>query len=169
MILEDRGVEKDVFVKLQDRAVADVVTAIDTFEQTVTLLKGHNLGLSFGLPWLLKGLGAAGMGMQEEKTLASLKDTFLYSLIKYAQNHVLRDMKHGARIPIPDSYLLVGLADEGPAYERDGVENVFTLQEAQIYGTESHCPRVCIGMLLTSATACIQNEGDEHPQYLKGE
>ncbi|RPD66474.1 RdRP-domain-containing protein [Lentinus tigrinus ALCF2SS1-7] len=149
MILEDRGVEKEVFVKLQDRAVTNVVTAIDTIEQTVALLKTHNIGISFGLPWILKGLGAAGMGMCEEKALGSLKDTFLYSLIGYAQNHVLRDMKHSARIPIPDSYLLVGLADEGPAYELEGAENVYTLEKAEIF-------------------ACIQEEGDEHPTYLKG-
>lgn len=168
MILEDRGVEKDVFVKLQDHAVADVVTAIDTVYQTITLLKTHNLGLSFGLPWLLKGLAAAGMGMHDEKTLRSLKDTFLYSLIGYAQNHVLRDMKHGARIPIPDSYLLVGLADEGPAYGQEGVQNVFTLEKGQIFGqyTYVHTAKM---LRLIPITACIQEEGQEHPTYLKGE
>ena len=132
MILEDRGVDKSVFIKLQENAIADVVKASDSIEQTVTLLKMHNLGLSFHLPWILQRLGAAGMGMEAEKKSSSLQNTFLYSLIAYAKNHVLRDMKHSARIPIPDSYLLVGVADEGPTYE--DVENVFTLKKGQIFG-----------------------------------
>ena len=134
MILEDRGVDKSVFITLQERAVAAIVTAVDSVENTVSLLKTHNLGMSFGLPWILQGLRAAGMGMEAEKLAWSLNGTFLHSLIAYAQNHVLRDMKHNARIPIPDSYLLVGIADEGPRYEEEGVENVFCLKEGQIYG-----------------------------------
>lgn len=134
MILEDLGVSKDVFLRLQELAIKDVVTATDSVRDTCTLMKTHNVGLSFGLPWILSRLRAAGLGMEKEDAEGSLKDTFLYSLIAYAQNHVLRDMKHNARIPIPDSYLLVGVADEGPAYEAEGVENVFSLKENQIYG-----------------------------------
>ncbi len=136
MILEDRGVDKGAFLTLQERAVTDVVTAVDSVEETVLLLKTHSLGMSYGLPWILQCLRAARMGME------SLQGTFLHSLIAYAQNHVLRDMKHNARIPIPDSYLLVGIADEGPAYEKEGAENVFTLKEGQIFGK---C-FVCLGV-----------------------
>ena len=135
MILEDRGVDRSVFVKLQDDAVADVIKASDSIDETVQLLKTHNLGLSYHLPWIFQRLRAAGMGMEREKTVETLRGTFLYSLLAYAKNHVLRDMKHSARIPIPDSYLLVGIADEGPAYENEGVENVFSLKEGQIFGT----------------------------------
>ncbi|TBU35633.1 RdRP-domain-containing protein [Dichomitus squalens] len=150
MILEDRGVDKEVFQKLQDKAVEAVVTASDSIDGTVTLLKTHNIGLSLGLPYILRGLKAIGMGMKEkEVTAGTLNDTFLYSLIGYAQAHILRDMKHSARIPIPDSYLLVGLADEGPAYEAEGVQNVFCLKENQIF-------------------ACVQNETDDEPTYLQG-
>ncbi|KAI0748499.1 RdRP-domain-containing protein [Daedaleopsis nitida] len=149
MILEDRGVDKDVFMELQERAVKDIVTAVDSVEQSVTLLRTHSLGFSFGIPWILRGLRAVGMGMDAEGLPANLKGTFLHSLVAYAQNHVLRDMKHNARIPIPDSYLLVGVADEGPAYELEGVENVFSLKDGQIF-------------------ACIQNEEDEIPTFLHG-
>ncbi|KAI0664721.1 RdRP-domain-containing protein [Cubamyces menziesii] len=150
MILEDRGVEQKTFLKLQEMAVAKTMTAADSVEETITLLKTHNLGQGFGIPWILKGLRAAGLGMRHEKPRAGdLSGTFLHSLLLYAQHHVLRDIKHAARIPIPDSYLLVGVADEGPAYERQGVENVFSLKEGQIY-------------------VCIQNDEDEEPVYLKG-
>ncbi|KAM5531730.1 hypothetical protein V8D89_014579 [Ganoderma adspersum] len=151
MILEDRGVDKDVFVKLQEIAVKNVITASDSVDGAVRLLKTHNIGLSFGLPFILNGLKAIGMGMEDEEGVraGSLNQTFLYSLLSYAQAHILRDMKHSARIPIPDSYLLVGLADEGPAYEEEGVKNVFKLKENQVF-------------------ACIQSEDDEEPVYLEG-
>ena len=145
MILEDRGVDKEVCQKLQDNAVAEVITASDSIDGTVALLKTHNIGLSFGLPYILKGLKAIGMGMEKEETTPAgiLNNTFLYSLIGYAQAHILRDMKHSARIPIPDSYLLVGLADEGPAYQAEGVQNVYCLKENEIFGKESHSLMVC--------------------------
>ena len=41
MILEDRGVDRSVFVKLQDDAVADVIKASDSIDETVQLLKTH--------------------------------------------------------------------------------------------------------------------------------
>lgn len=48
---------------------------------------------------------------------------------------ILREIKHGARIPVPDSYLLVGVADEGPAYVgKPGYEKVHCLSEHEIYG-----------------------------------
>lgn len=138
MILEDRGVDQSVFIKLQQDAVTDIVKASDSTFETIQLLKMHSLGTSFHLPWILQRLRAAGMRMEKEGEGTSLNDSFLYSLIAYGQNHILRDIKHSARIPIPDSYLLVGIADEGPAYEAEGVENVFSLNEGQIFG-EPRC------------------------------
>ncbi|KAI0780590.1 RdRP-domain-containing protein [Trametes elegans] len=160
MILEDRGVEQKAFLKLQELAATRTTTASDTIEGTVALLKTHNLGTSFKLPWILHALRATGLGMRAECVaepdarggsgcVGSLEGTFLQSLIIFAQHHVLRDIKHGAKIPIPDSYLLVGVADEGPAYVNEGVKDVFMLEEGQIY-------------------ACIQNDEDEKPTYLKG-
>ncbi|CDO73610.1 hypothetical protein BN946_scf185014.g80 [Trametes cinnabarina] len=149
MILEDRGVEQKAFLKLQQIAVAKITTAVDSIEDTVTLLRTHNLGQAFSIPWILQGLRAAGLGMRPEVPLAGdLSATFLHSLIIYAQHHVLRDIKHNARIPIPDSYLLVGVADEGPAYEAEGIKDVFALKEGQIY-------------------VCIQNDDDEKPTYIR--
>ncbi|KAI0822735.1 RdRP-domain-containing protein [Trametes gibbosa] len=150
MILEDRGVEQVTFLRLQEKAAAQITTASDSVEQTVTLFMSHNLGLSFSLPWIFRGLRAAGLGMDAEPEKSyNLGDTFLQSLIIFAQHHVLRDIKHGARIPIPDSYLLVGVADEGPMYQEEGVENVYVLDEAKVY-------------------VCVQTEDDEVPRYIKG-
>ena len=67
MILEDRGVDKGVFVKLQEIAVKVVITASDSVDGAVKLLRSHNIGLSFGLPFILNGLKAIGMGMEDEE------------------------------------------------------------------------------------------------------
>ena len=68
----------------------------------------------------------------------SIDTKFLRLIRDVVIDDVLREVKYGARIPIPDSYLLVGIADEGVAYQKAGYENVFTLQEGQIYGN-IHC------------------------------
>jgi RNA-dependent RNA polymerase len=51
-------------------------------------------------------------------------------------NHSLREVKFNARIPVPRSYQLVGVADEGLAYIEEGAneEDVFTLGPGRIYG-----------------------------------
>ena len=45
--------------------------------------------------------------------------------------------KFKARIPVPDSYQLVGVADEGQAYIEEDIDkdDVFTLEPGRIYGT----------------------------------
>lgn len=63
-----------------------------------------------------------------------IDNPFLRQLRQVAMADVLRDIKHNARIPIPDSYLLVGVADEGPAYQAAGHHNVFTLKQGHIFG-----------------------------------
>ncbi|KAG9048828.1 hypothetical protein FS837_011911 [Tulasnella sp. UAMH 9824] len=41
----------------------------------------------------------------------AVNDRFLNRSIRFARNHVLREMKHRARIPVKGSYTLVGVAD----------------------------------------------------------
>ncbi|OSX65461.1 hypothetical protein POSPLADRAFT_1134844 [Postia placenta MAD-698-R-SB12] len=149
MILEDLGVEKKSFIELQELAKEDIFTAHDSMEKTIKLMKAHSLGKSYGLSFIIEWFRKLGLGFKHEKNVRALQDPFLDRLIHYAKNHVLRDIKHGARIPIPESYLLVGVADEGPAYEAAGMENVFSLTKGQIY-------------------ACIQDSPDSEPIYLKG-
>ncbi|KAH9945817.1 RNA dependent RNA polymerase-domain-containing protein [Epithele typhae] len=182
MILEDRGVDKEVFMKLQEDAITEVVSSSDTVDGATGMLKMHNLGLSFSIPFILDRLGAAGMGMKG-KNAANLQGTFLHSLLAYAKNHILRDMKHSARVPIPESYLLVGLADEGPAYleelraERqdgydkekvwDGVspEDILCLEDGHIFG--EHHLVISVKILPYTSSACVQHV-DGPPIYIQG-
>lgn len=169
MILEDLGVEKKSFIELQELAKEDIFTAHDSMEKTIKLMKAHSLGKSYGLSFIIEWFRKLGLGFKHEKNVRALQDPFLDRLIHYAKNHVLRDIKHGARIPIPESYLLVGVADEGPAYEAAGMENVFSLTKGQIYGM---CRIITLGFALVinplELPACIQDSPDSEPIYLKG-
>ncbi|KAH8099527.1 RdRP-domain-containing protein [Cristinia sonorae] len=149
MILEDRGVEKAHLVKLQDEAIKDIHTARDSLGNASQLLKAHALGRSYNLHYIIQGLRALGMGTDSENDIKHvLSDVFIDRLITFGMNSVLRDIKHKARIPIPNSYHLVGVADEGPAYEAEGKRNVFKLKEGEIF-------------------VCIHRQ-DEEPKILKG-
>lgn len=50
-------------------------------------------------------------------------------------NHVMAVIRYEARILVPQSYLLVGVADEGPAYVKRGYgRDVYTLRKNEIFG-----------------------------------
>ncbi|KAL4244861.1 RNA-dependent RNA polymerase [Abortiporus biennis] len=147
MILEDRGVEKSAFTALQDRAVADIHMASDTVPQARSLFRTHGLGNGYKLGYLFQCFTALNLGFQNEK-LMPLENIFIDRLIQIGKANVLRDIKNNARIPVPDSWHLVGVADEGPAYQAAGYEDVFCLKEGQIF-------------------ACVQRP-DEEPEYIQG-
>lgn len=133
MVLEDRGVDKKAFLKLQNNAVADIHMASDTIHDAAQLFVRHTLGSSYRLTYILRCLASIHMGMKRERPQHILENQFIDRLIHVAKYSVLRDIKHGARIPIPDSHHLVGVADEGPAYKAAGHEDVFMLGEGQIF------------------------------------
>ncbi len=134
MVLEDRGVEKKSFMELQEQAIAAIHMSSDEIMKCRQLFRVHSLGPSYHISWMLQCLQVIGMGMQHERSKYTLNDPFIDRLTHFAKNHVLRSIKHAARIPIPGSFLLVGVADEGPAYEEAGYENVFKLNKGEIYG-----------------------------------
>ncbi|KAJ7766875.1 RNA dependent RNA polymerase-domain-containing protein [Mycena metata] len=148
MALEDRGVRKAAFSKLQDLAVAAARTIDDSISQFRQVLKDHSLGNGYRLTYLLEKLEASGLGLQAKHRTPGIDNEFLRQIRQVAVNDVLRDMKHSARIPILESYLLVGVADEGPAYQRAGYNNVYVLLPGQIY-------------------ACVHRR-DEEPVWLDG-
>lgn len=134
MILEDRGVKMKDFMALQDMAVADARTIHDSLAQFRKVLRAHSLGSSYRLDFVIDQLAKLGLELNHLDHERRLSNAFLTRVRHFAMTHVLRDIKHGARIPIPKSYLLVGVADEGPAYVNAGHKNVFVLPEGKIYG-----------------------------------
>ncbi|EIW76361.1 RdRP-domain-containing protein, partial [Coniophora puteana RWD-64-598 SS2] len=149
MVLEDRGVKTEGFLELFNDAVADARTAHDSVDQFVAVLQKHRLGIPYRLDQTLLKLKALGLVLRTGQDQESLDTDFLARVRLCVIKHILRDIRHSARIPIPGSYQLVGVADEGQAYINAGKENVFTLRQGQIY-------------------ACIQDPSDAEPQWLQG-
>lgn len=106
MLLEDLGVRYEVFQELQDAAVRNARRSIESLEWSARLLETHGLGTSFRLTSTMLGLHKLGLGPLRS-------DIFWGQMMAFAVNHVLRELKHHARIPVSDleSWTLVGIAD----------------------------------------------------------
>jgi len=143
MILEDQGVKIQAFTGLHKRAVAEVCTIHDSCERFRSVLDEHGLGVKYSLSHLLKRIEEdLGVGLISANGSAGFDTAFLRQIRDVSMIHVLRDIKFNARILIPNSYHLVGVADEGPTYEAAGQENVFTLPENHIYGSRLILPAI---------------------------
>ena len=106
MLLEGLGVPYETFKDLQDGAVHDAQESVTSLERSARLLEDHGLGVSFRLTSTMLGLYKLGLEPFNE-------DAFWHQMMDFAMNHVLRELKHHARIPVPgmDSWTLVGVAD----------------------------------------------------------
>src|SRR5258708_28966006 len=103
MILETLGVRAETFKRLQDEMISSVKKAAGSLEGAHTLLQTYNLGRALKLPQVLSILHKFGLEY-------SFSD-FFHRAIKCVVYDILRAIKHKARIPLPNSYTLVGLAD----------------------------------------------------------
>ncbi|ETW86290.1 hypothetical protein HETIRDRAFT_443820 [Heterobasidion irregulare TC 32-1] len=151
MTLEDREVRLQAFLDLQEKAKASVYMASDSLANFRQLLRDTGLGAKFRLPFILEQLEKLDLDFKATKKTKAIDNPFLDRLVRYTTTHALRDMKYRARIRIPNSYLLVGVADEGQAYIQEGLdpESVLTLEQGQIF-------------------ACVQESPDLEPKWLKG-
>ncbi|KAH9985084.1 RNA dependent RNA polymerase-domain-containing protein [Russula vinacea] len=152
MALEDRGVDKEAFIALQERAKASIHLSSDSLEHFSLLLTKYNLGGKFHLAFVLEQLSRLGLDFKDGADQKAIKGAFFERLLCLTVNHSLREIKFKARIPIPYSYQLVGVADEGRAYIKEGVaseDDVFALGPGRIY-------------------VCVQKSVHEQPIYLKG-
>lgn len=134
MVLEDRGASKDTFLDLQQKVVAEARTANESVDTFAGLLESHNMCGPFKLASMLRKLHTLGLELKPNHHQWNIDTPFLTQVRVCAINHVLRAVKHDARIPIPDSYSLMGVTDEGPAYEKRGYQDVFKLPPGKIYG-----------------------------------
>jgi RNA-dependent RNA polymerase len=136
MLLEDVGARKESFLGLQRLAVERARTIHDSISQFNDVLASHNLGSGYRLRDTMERLQKRGNldFKSKGRQTVSMDNPFFSQLRQVAMNDVLKDIKHNARIPVPDSHHLVGVADEGPAYEAAGYTNIFKLNESEIYG-----------------------------------
>ncbi|KAG8832128.1 hypothetical protein FRC17_001999, partial [Serendipita sp. 399] len=115
MLLDTLGVPLEPFMNLQQRALDR------TFEQSLfsssaaRLLEEFGLGGAFNLPSTLFSFSVA---QGDVDILQRIDDQpcamapFLQRVIRFAVNHILREIKYKAHIRVPDAWTLVGVADE---------------------------------------------------------
>lgn len=104
MLLEGLGVPISIFKRYQDDAVVATRKAARSLKDAATLFECHGLGASFRLPSILLQLEKLGINSLPD-------DEFYKQVLEYGMNHVLRDLKNRARIPVPGAWTLVGVAD----------------------------------------------------------
>lgn len=104
MILDYLGVPYRVFRELQGAAVEAAQEAVESLDRSARLLETYGLGASFRLTSVMLSLHKLGVGALEH-------DEFWRRMMDFAVNHVLRELKHHARIPVPNAWNLVGVAD----------------------------------------------------------
>ena len=104
MLLDGLGVPFCVFKKYQDDAVRVTEKAAKSLKDAASLLDEHGLGTSYRISSILLNLDKLGITNLND-------DEFYRGMIGYAINHVLRDLKNHARIPVPGAWTLVGVAD----------------------------------------------------------
>jgi len=105
MILETLGVPIQSFLHLQQAMITSITASARSMERSAQLLATHGLGSAFRIPSVL--LGLANLGLDSPPA----NDEFLARGLNYCVNDVLRSLKHRARIHVPDSWTLVGVAD----------------------------------------------------------
>ena len=172
MALEDRGVDKETFIELQEKSKALIYHSRDSLENFSQLLKKYNLGGNFHLKYILEQLSKLGLDLKDGTDKEVIGGAFFERLLRYSMNHSLREVKFKARIPVPDSYQLVGVADEGQAYIKDGIageDDVYTLGHNMIYGVFLRVHGHTASRRRQHPLAvCVQETANEQPIYLKG-
>ena len=152
MALEDLGIQTGALMDLQDSVKARISSASDSLEDITGLLKTYSIGGSFHLAFVLGRLNKLGLGPRDTFDTMAFGNAFLGRLLRDSAHYMLRELKYKTQIPVSRSYQLVGVADEGQAYIREGVDpdTVFTLKEGFIYGM---CP-LSSAVMIAHSWAC---------------
>lgn len=170
MALEDRGVDKETFIALLEDAKAKIYESSDSLDGFSGQLMKHNQGGKFRLKFIFEQLHKLGLAFMDGKDKKAVENAFFGRLLRFSMNHSLREVKYKARIPVPKSYQLVGVADEGQAYINEGADkdDVFTLGPGKIYGTFLRGFAVAVTSRNDYNLVCIQEKADDPPVYLRG-
>jgi len=169
MALEGSGVKEDTSIVLQEKAMANIYPPEHSFTQFSAQLKKHRLGSKFHLASVLEQLYKLGLDFEDKEDKKAIKSAFLECLLRFSINHSLREVKFRAQIPVPESYQLVGVADEGRTYIMAGANesDVYTLDPGQIYGTFLTGSKSVLTCLRQHPVS-VQKSLDEDPIYLEG-
>ncbi|KAH0559780.1 hypothetical protein GP486_003706 [Trichoglossum hirsutum] len=103
-ILEDLGVEHDIFLELQARAVEKLRRTTLSPINAANFLERNTVGRGARLPLLIERLNDLRLSFSE--------DYFLRSAVELAVLYQLRELKHRSRILVEEGYTLYGIMDE---------------------------------------------------------
>ncbi|KAG6813071.1 hypothetical protein H0H92_014130 [Tricholoma furcatifolium] len=103
MLLENLGIKYEVFKSFQDAAVSEVNQSAQSLGKAARMLETYGLASSYRLTSVMLNLVKLGVD--------SLESEFYQRMLQCATHHILRLLKNHARIPIPDAWTLVGVAD----------------------------------------------------------
>lgn len=154
--MEDLGIPRKAFLELQEAAVKDVQIARNSLSNFAGLLDSHALGKAFSLSYLMRSLEGIGCELGHRGSLKTVGTPFLRGLVDTAVLSVLRGLKHNARIPVPQGWNLVGIADESG-----------TLGPGEIYGVKFISSWFCVGFTFV-VLACVWEQDMEQPTFLRG-
>ncbi|KAF5354905.1 hypothetical protein D9756_005520 [Leucocoprinus leucothites] len=139
-ILEGLGVRVEEFEHLQAQAVIETRKATNSLHDAAALLDAHGLGTSFRLAAVLRNLEKLGV-----QTLQG--DLFYDQLLRVSVYHILRDLKNNARIPIPNAWTLVGVADTHGFLQEKEIFACIKQSDGEVIYLE--------GQVLVSRSPCI--------------
>lgn len=110
VLLEGLGVKPEVFMSLQQAALEDIHKAAGSLDTAARMLESHGLGTAYRLPSLFASLHKL---RDKHAAISQLlaEDDFFRRVLDFAINHIRRELKYKARIPVPQSWTLVGVVD----------------------------------------------------------
>ncbi|PVG04808.1 RdRP-domain-containing protein [Serendipita vermifera] len=120
MLLETLGVPLQPFMELQQAAVEETQKAANSFESAARLLEQHGLGTAYRMTSIMLQLHRLDADLQSTDQELVLMQ-FLKRVLKFSVNHVFRDLKYKARIPVKKAWTLVGVADEWDYLNEDEI------------------------------------------------
>ncbi|KAF8686499.1 RdRP protein [Rhizoctonia solani] len=108
VLLWSGGVEDEVFVKLMKDSLARTTSDMSTLDGVAQQLYANQLGAPFHLASTFRRLSRLNIALD----LPEFRTSGIHKLLNATLFHIKRDLKHKARIKVPDSYTLVGVCDE---------------------------------------------------------
>ncbi|KAH8822930.1 RNA-directed RNA polymerase 2 [Flagelloscypha sp. PMI_526] len=117
MLLEGLGIPFRTFKRFQDMAVHAAYESKKNLKEAASFLEANGLGMSFRISSVLNSLVKLDVSSLSGDLLA-----FFDNMMSDAIHHVLRVLKHKARIPIPSGWNLPGICD---VYSELGRNEIF--------------------------------------------
>ncbi|KAG9099926.1 hypothetical protein FRC06_004696 [Ceratobasidium sp. 370] len=108
MLLWTNGVHSSVFEKMMADTLESTVSGMRTFTGVARLFIDNKLGRSFQVANTFSKLSQLQLELDQPGVLT----VGLHRLMNTGLYHIKANLKHKARIPVPDSYTLVGVCDE---------------------------------------------------------